>query len=140
MDALDGDAVYEVLGFGPLVVVDEFTAVEPHLVIVPRAAVDWDSVVLPDPVAIVEVPRADGRAEYWVPRLRAYAMLPTVRHVVAVHAAAQVALHLRRTAAGTISGRALRGGMIVLDPLSLSLDLDQAWSRLDRRRDGGGPG
>lgn len=103
--ALENDPTHEVLGFGLLVITGEATAVEPHLVIVPKAGVDWDDVVLCDPVAVVEVQRADGRAEYWMPRLRAYAMLPTVRHVVAVHAAARVALHLRGTAAGTITGR-----------------------------------
>ena len=131
--ALENDPTYEVLGFGPLVITGKATAVEPHLVIVPKAGVDWDDVVLRDPVAVVEVQRADGRAEYWTPRLRAYAMLPTVQHVVAVHAAARVAIHLRRTATSTISGRALRGSVVALDPLPVSLDLDRVWMRLDRR-------
>ena len=131
--ALEGDPDHELLGFGPLLVVGPATAVEPHLAIVPRNAVDWDSFVLPDPVAVVEMPRADGRAEYWGPRLRAYLALPTVRHVVAVHAAARTALHLRHAADGTIAGRVLRGGTVELDPLSVSLDLDRVWARLDRR-------
>ena len=134
--ALENDPTHEVLGFGPLVITGPNTAVEPRLVIVPRAKVDWDDVVLRDPVAVVEVQRADGRAEYWAPRLRAYAALPTVQHVVAVHAIARTALHLRRAADGAIAGRLLRGGAVEFDPLSVSLDLDRAWARLERR--GGG--
>ena len=134
--ALRDDPVHEMLGFGPFLVTGPATAVEPHLVIVPKGRVDGDSVVLRDPVAVVEVPRADGSAGYWLPGLRAYAMLPTVRHVVAVHPAARTALHLRRVTDGTITGRVLRNGVVTLDPPGVALDLEQAWARLDRRRGG----
>ena len=131
--ALEGDPGYELLGFGPLVVVGPTTAVEPHLAVVPRNAVDWDSFVLPDPLVVVEMPRADGSVQYWAPRLRAYATLPTVQHILAVHAAARTALHLRRAANGTMTGRVLRGGTVELAPPGVSLDLDRVWARLDRR-------
>ena len=137
VDALEGDAEHEVLGFGPLVVTGERTAVEPHMVILPRAVIDWDSFFLSDPVVIVEVPRADGLAEHWVPRLLSYARLPSVRHVVAVHPHVRTALHLRCMGAEVISGRFLWGGVIVFDPLSVSLDLDRVWARLNRRGGGG---
>ena len=97
----------------------------------------WDSVVLPDLVAVVKVPRADGGAEYWSPRLRAYLALSTVRHVVAVHAAVRTALHLRCAADGAMAGRVLRGGAVELAPPGVALDLDRAWARLDRRGDRG---
>ena len=139
-DALEGDAEHEVLGFGPLVVVGERTAVEPHLVITPRAKVDWDSVFLDEPVVIVEVPRRDAHAEHWAPRLLSYARLPSVRHVVAVHPHARMALHLRRTEVGAVSGRFLSGGAVALDPWGVVIDLDALWSRLDRRRGRGGAG
>ena len=132
--ALEADQAYEVLGFGPLLVTGPATAVEPHLLIVPRAGVDWDDVILRDPVTVVEVVRADGGAGYWLPRLQAYLALSTVQHVVAVHATARTALHLRRGADGAIAGRLLRGGVVALDPPGVALDLDQAWARLDRRR------
>ena len=137
MGALEDDERHEILGFGPLVVVDEHTAVEPHFVITPHAGVDPDDVVLRDPLGIVEVIRADGRAEHWVPRLLAYVQLPSVRHVVGVHAAARTALHLRRTGPGAVTAHILRGGVVALDPPGVALDLDQAWARLDRRGGGG---
>ena len=137
--ALEADPTYELLGFGPLVVTGPATAVEPHLLVVPRAEVDWDDVILRDSVTVVEVVRADGSAGYWLPRLRAYLALPTVRHVVAVHAAARTALHLRRAADDAIMGRVLRGGVMELDPPGVALDLDRAWARLDRRGGRGGP-
>ena len=135
--ALETDPTYELLGFGPLLVTGPATAVEPHLLIVPRAGVNWDDVILRDPVTVVEVVRADGGAGYWLPRLRDYLALPAVQHVVAVHAAARTALHLRRAADGAITGRVLRGGTVDLDSLSVSLDFDQAWARLERRGGGG---
>ena len=131
--ALEGDPGYELLGFGPLLVVGPTTAVEPHLAIVPKDAVDWDSFVLPDPLVVVEMPRADGSVQYWLPRLRAYATLPNVQHILAVHAAARTALHLRRAANGTMTGRVLRGGTVELAPPGVALDLDRVWARLDRR-------
>ena len=139
MEALEDDERREVLGFGPLVIVGKHTAVEPHFVITPRAGVDPDDVVLRDPLGIVEVIRADGRAEHWVPRLLAYIQLPSVRHVVGVHAAARMALHLRRTDPGAVTAHILRGGVIALDPPGVALDLDRVWRRLDRRGGGGGP-
>ena len=138
MGALEHGASHEVLGFGPLVIVDEHTAVEPHFVITPRAGVDPDDVVLGEPLGIVEVIRADGRAEHWGPRLLAYVQLPSVRHVVGVHAAARTALHLRRTGPGAVTAHILRGGVVALDPPGVALDLDRVWGRLDRRRGGGG--
>ena len=135
--ALEADPTYELLGFGPLLVTGPATAVEPHLLIVPRAGVDWDDVILRDPVTVVEVVRADGGAGYWLPRLRDYLGLPSVRHVVAVHAAARTALHLRRAADGAIMGRVLRGGTVELAPPGVALDLDHVWARLDRRSGGG---
>ena len=131
--ALEADPTYEVLGFGPLLVTGPATAVEPHLLIVPRSGVDWDDVILRDPVTVVEVVRADGGAGYWLPRLQAYLALPTVRHVVAVHAAARTAPHLRRAAEGAIAGRLLRGNVVELAPPGVALDLDRVWARLDRR-------
>lgn len=136
MDALEDDPKHEVVGFGPLLVTGERTAVEPHLVVVPRNRQHPEDVVLHEPFAVVELPQADGTARHWLPRLRAYAMLPTVRHVVAVHAAARTAVHLRREADGTITGRVLRGGSIALDPLPVALDLDGIWARPDRRAGG----
>ena len=133
VDALEGDAEHEVLGFGPLVVTGERTAVEPHMVILPRAVIDWDSFFLSDPVVIIEVPRADGLAEHWVPRLLSYARLPSVRHVVAVHPHVRTALHLRCMKAEVVSGRFLRGGTVDLAPPGVALDLDRAWARLERR-------
>ena len=137
VDALENDAEHEVLGFGPLVVTGERTAVEPHMVILPRAVIDWDSFFLSDPVVIIEVPRADGLAEHWVPRLLSYARLPSVRHVVAVHPAARTALHLSREADGPVTGRLLRAGGVTLDPPGVALDVDALWARLDRRSGGG---
>ena len=138
VDALEGDAEHEVLGSGPLVVTGKRTAVEPHMVILPRAVIDWDSFFLSDPIVIVEVPRADGLAEHWVPRLLSYARLPSVRHAVAVHPHVRTALHLRCMRAEVVSGRFLRGGVIALDPPGVALDVDALWARLDRRRGGGG--
>ena len=132
------DPAHEFFGPGLLVPVAERTATEPHFTVVPRATLDWDSPVVRDPVVVIEVPRRDARAEYWLPRLRGYAGLPSVLHVVAVHASARVALHLRRTEAGAVSGRCLRRGIITLEPLDAALDLDALWARFNRRGSGGG--
>lgn len=138
--ASERDAAHEVFGPGLLVPVGPRTASEPHFTVVPRAGIDEDSPVVRDPLVVIEAPRRDARAEHWGPRLRAYAGLPSVRHVVAVHAAARAALHLRRVEAGAeagaIAGRFLRDGVITLEPFDAALDLDALWARLDRR--GGG--
>ena len=135
--AFEDDPAHEFFGPGLLVPVAERTATEPHFTVVPRATLDWDSPVVRDPVVVIEVPRRDARAEHWAPRLRGYAGLPSVLHVVAVHAAARAALHLRRTEAGAVSGRFLRSGIIVLEPFDAVLDVDALWSRLNRRGSGG---
>ena len=136
--AFEHDAEHEFFGPGLLVPVAERTATEPHFTVVPRVGPDWDSPVVRDPVVVIEVPRRDGRAEYWAPRLRAYAGLPSVLHVVAVHAAVRTALHLRCSEAGAITGRFLRSGTITLEPFDAVLDVDALWARLDRRGGRGG--
>ena len=132
------DPEHEFLGSGLLVPVAERTAIEPHFIISPRTGLDWDSPVVRDPVVVIEVPRRDARAEHWAPRLLSYVRLPSIRHVVAVHASARTTLQLRRTEAGAVEGQIRRGGIIALDPLDVVLDLDALWPRLDRRTVGSG--
>lgn len=135
------DEELELFGPGLLVPTGPRTAIEPHFVVVPRAGLDGDSVVVRDPLVVVEVPRRDARAEHWLPRLRGYALLPSVRHVLAVHPRARAALHLRRegqgAGPGAVAGRVLRGGVVRLDPLAAALDLDTLWARLDKARSRG---
>ena len=133
--AEEGDeAEHVVLGPGAAVVLDETTALDPDLVVAPRAKVDWDAVTAPDPVAIVEIVRRGDRATDWVARLRGYAVLPSLRHVLVLDAAGRRALHLRRTGPGPEGwdGRVLVRGVVRLDPVRAGVDLERLWAERSR--------
>ena len=126
------DARHQVSGMGPLVVAGPRTALEQHLVVFPRPGTDPDDDVVREPIAVLETIRADGQAGYWPPRLAAYARLPTVRHVLAVHPTARPAIHLRREAAdGSVAARLVRGGAVPLAPAAAVIDLHQIRAELD---------
>ena len=119
-----------VLGPGSMVVPGEATALDPDLVVVPRRAVDWDACTVPEPVAIVELVRRGGGVGAWADRLRAYAELPSLRHLLVLDAWARHALHLRRTSPGLGGwrGQGLAGGGVSFDPVPAAVDLDRLWS------------
>ena len=123
-------------GSGTLVVPGPDTALDPPVVLAPRAGVDPDSPILDAPLVIGEVLPRPAPAAEWVGRLRAYTGVASVRHVVAVEPRLRLALHLRRAdagpASGTMTGRVLRGGRVDLAPTGVALNLDQLWARLDQ--------
>ena len=117
-----------------MVVPGEATALDPDLVVVPRRAVDWDACTAPEPAAIVELVRRGGGVGAWADRLRAYAELPSLRHLLVLDAWARRALHLRRAGPGVggWQGRTLAGGVVSLDPVPMSVDLDALWTERSR--------
>ena len=127
-------AEHVVLGPGSMVVPGEATALDPDLVVVPRRAVDWDACTAPEPVAVVELVRLGDGAAAWADRLRGYAGLPSLRHVLVLDAWARRALHLRRAGPGSGGwrGRGLAGGVVPLDPVPVALDLDRLWGERSR--------
>ena len=128
------EAEHVVLGPGTAVVLGETTALDPDLVVAPRAKIDWDALVAPDPVVVAELMRRGDQAADWVARLRGYAALPSLRHVLVLDAASRRALHLRRAGPGPEgwAGGVLARGVVRLDPVRASVDLERLWAERSR--------
>jgi Uma2 family endonuclease len=114
----------EAFGDGMAVRIDESTVYEPDATIRCGPRLPDETVLLDDPVVVVEVISPSSGSIDTGTMLTDYFRLPSVRHYLVVQAEARRVTHHFRTAEGGISTRILAdAGSLVLDPPGLDVSL-----------------
>jgi Uma2 family endonuclease len=106
---------------GMTVVVDDFTAYEPDAVVQCGAPVDLDSVVIPEPMIIVEVLSPSTQRLDAGGKLADYFRLPSLRHYLLIDAVRRAITHHARSEDGVIITRIFRDGELNLNPPGITL-------------------
>jgi Uma2 family endonuclease len=112
---------------GMTVRIDERTAFEPDALVRCGDPLANDTVVVPDPVLVVEVRSPSTGARDAGAKLADYFRLPSIVHYLIVRTDRPAVIHHRRATAGSIETTILGGGTLVLDPPGLDLDLDRIY-------------
>jgi Uma2 family endonuclease len=114
-----------VLADGPTVSIDDHTAYEPDALVYCGQELPDDSLIVPNPVIIVEVLSPTTMHTDTSAKLIGYFKLPSVRHYLIIDPDAHTVTHHSRTAEGTVSGHTVTSGAIQLDPPGLTADLSE---------------
>ncbi|NBC31232.1 MAG: Uma2 family endonuclease [Alphaproteobacteria bacterium] len=115
----------EALPDGATVQVDETTAFEPDASVNCGDPLPGDTVILPNPVIVVEV-LSPGTASIDTGRkLAGYFTVPSIRHYLIVDAEKRLVIHHDRTEAGLIETGIVTAGNLVLDPPGLTIAIDR---------------
>jgi Uma2 family endonuclease len=114
-----------VLADGPTVRIDDHTAYEPDALVYCGQELPGDSLVVPNPVIIVEVLSPTTSHTDTSAKLIGYFKLPSVHHYLIIDPDACGVAHHSRGANGTVSGHTLTSGTIRLDPPGLSIDVSE---------------
>ena len=110
------------LADGATVRIDEHTAYEPDALVYCGARLPRGSLLVPNPVIIVEVLSPTTAHTDTSVRLIGYFKLPSVQHYLVVDPEAETVTHHVRSAGGT-STRVQSAGMLGLDPPGIEFDI-----------------
>jgi Uma2 family endonuclease len=114
-----------VLADGPTVRIDDHTAYEPDALVYCGQELPGDSLVVPNPIIIVEVLSPTTMHTDTSAKLIGYFKLPSVHHYLIIDPDACAVAHHSRAADGTVSGHTVTSGAIRLDPPGLSIDVSE---------------
>jgi len=108
---------------GPTIRIDDYTAYAPDALVYSGQRLPGDSLVVPNPVIIVEVLSPTTSHTDTSAKLIGYFKLPSVHHYLIIDPDASSVEHHSRAADGSVSGHTVTSGPIRLDPPGLSLDV-----------------
>jgi Uma2 family endonuclease len=108
---------------GATVRIDNSTAYEPDAVVYCGAKLPPSTIIVPDPVIVVEVLSPSTRRIATSVKLTGYFRVASVMHYLIVDPAQPLIVHHRRTATGAVVANTVREGTIALDPPGLELAL-----------------
>jgi Uma2 family endonuclease len=108
---------------GPTVRIDEHTAYEPDALVYCGEEVPLSSLIVPNPMIVVEVLSPTTRHTDTSAKLIGYFKLPSVSHYLVIDPDARKVTHHGRLADGTISAQTLTSGTVRLDPPGISLEV-----------------
>jgi Uma2 family endonuclease len=109
----------EVFSDGMAVRVDNETRYEPDAMVRCGAPVDDNATEIIDPLIVVEVVSPSSHKRDSGSKLEDYFRIPSVRHYLIVKTENQAIIHHSRDAAGDITTRIVRDGVLRLDPPGL---------------------
>lgn len=101
--------------------IDANTIYEPDVLVRCGAPLPDNTVVLGDPVILVEVRSPSTGYRDAGAKLEGYFRLPSVKHYLIVKTENQTVIHHSRDAAGVITTRIVRDGAVLLDPPGIEL-------------------
>ena len=115
----------EVVGDGASIRVDDHTVFEPDTCVT-FAGVDDpdDSLVVTDPIIIVEVLSPSSRGVDTRRKLEAYFRVPSVIHCLVIDSQPDVVVHHQRVAEDEVRTKIIRQGTIALEPPGIELAFD----------------
>ena len=117
----EGGLACEMFTDGMAVRVDASTVYEPDAQLRCRARVPDDTVVIDDPLVVVEVVSPSSQAVDTGAKLADYFRIPSVRHYLVVRTKDRTVIQHTRAMDGTILTRIVREGPILLDPPGINL-------------------
>lgn len=112
-----------VLSDGATVKVDDSTAYEPDALVYCGEKLPRDTIVIPEPVIVVEVTSPSSEARDAGVKLAGYFKLPSLIHYLIVDPDDRLVVHHRRRDDGEIVTRVVESGDLVLDPPGLTVSL-----------------
>lgn len=112
-----------VLTDGATVKIDDHTAYEPDALVYCGNKLAPDTIILPEPVIVVEVTSPSSEARDAGTKLAGYFKLPSLVHYLIVDPDDQLVVHHHRGEDDTIVTRVVEHGEFVLDPPRLTLRL-----------------
>jgi len=117
----------EAFGDGATVRIDDLTAYEPDAVVQCGPPLPGDTLLVPEPLIVVEVlsPATGGRDAG--AKLDDYFRLPSVMHYLLVKTERPAVIHHARGPAGRIDTRIVTGGTLTLSPPGLSVDVEELY-------------
>jgi Uma2 family endonuclease len=110
---------------GPTVRIDDHTAYAPDALVYCGQRLPADSLVVPNPVIIVEVLSPTTMHTDTSAKLIGYFKLPSVQHYLIVDPDTCAVEHHSRAAGGIVSGHTVTSGTIQLDPPGLSVAVSE---------------
>ena len=117
-----------VLPDGMTVRIDDVTAYEPDALIYCGEKLPSNSIVVPNPVVVVEVLSPSTRRTDAFAKLAAYFRLPSVEHYLIVDPDEPLIFHHARGTGDTILTHIVRSGSIALDPSGLEIALPDIYA------------
>jgi Uma2 family endonuclease len=108
---------------GCVVRIDDHTAFEPDALVYCGGMLSDDTVIIPEPVIVVEVLSPSTASIDAGVKFAGYFKAPSIRHYLIVDGPGREVTHHHRLADGTISSRSMSGGDITLEPPGLVLPL-----------------
>jgi len=112
-----------VLPDGATVRIDDHTAFEPDALVYAGALLPDDTIIIPEPVIVVEVVSPSSVSIDTTRKFIGYFKVPSIRHYLIIDAATRSVVHHQRLADGTIRSQAITEGAVSLDPPGLTVAL-----------------
>ncbi len=112
---------------GATVIVDEHTAFEPDALVYCGPKVPSDTVVIPNPIVVVEVLSPSTRHIDLSLKLTGYFKVPSIRHYLIINADETSVIHHRRAGDETVMTRFITDGVITLDPPGLEITIESIY-------------
>lgn len=112
-----------VLTDGATIRIDGETAYEPDAVVYCGEKLAPDTIIIPEPVIVVEVTSPSSEARDAGIKLAGYFKLPSIVHYLIVDPDDRLVVHHRRRDDGEIVTRVVESGDLVLDPPGLTVSL-----------------
>ncbi len=113
----------EMMPDGMTVKVHDFLAYEPDVLVYCGEKIDDDSVIVPDPVIIVEVLSPGTRSVDFGGKLEGYFKIESLQHYLIVNPVSRSVTHHKRGVAGLIETRVISEGALALRPPGLALEI-----------------
>lgn len=107
--------------------IDDTSLYEPDVVVRCGDRLDGDTVLVPEPVILVEVLSPSTQHVDTGRKLAGYFGVPSVVHYLIVPTERRTIIHHRRGQDGMIQTRVVTAGTLLLDPPGLTLDIDQIY-------------
>jgi Uma2 family endonuclease len=127
-DGIDaGGLPCEVFPDGMGVQIDDASLYEPDALVHCGERLSGEEVLVPAPVIVVEVFSPSTQQVDTGLKLKGYLGLSSLRHYLIARADRPVMIHHRRMDDGEISTRIITGGMLLLDPPGLTLDINRVY-------------
>ena len=103
--------------------VSDFLAYEPDALVYCGRKIDDDSVIVPNPVIVVEVLSPGTKNVDFGGKLEGYFKIESVEHYLIVNVTSKSVIHHRRGTAGLIETRVVSEGVLTLEPPGVTLGI-----------------
>ena len=120
----------KVLPDGGTVVIHTYKAREPDLTVVCGTSLDLDSMIVGEPVVLVEVTSPSTVRTDTGDKLIEYVSLAGVQHYLLIHPVERMVVHHRRVEGGRIDTSISSDGTIRFEPPGFSVDIDRFFEDL----------